>query len=101
MDKKIGDKDTTGSTYKVDLRSIPSISSDSEIMKMFERLSDYKKTNENLINKHNQLLRVREVAATIPEEYLRSVNLDRLISVEHTRKLIIKGCESELIEIEH
>lgn len=96
--KRKGDKDQNGSTYKVDLHEINPIKADDTFMKQFERLRELKEQNEKLIKKHNNLIRVREVAATIPDEYLRSVNLDRLIDVDDTRRLIIKGCEKEIQE---
>jgi ABC-type histidine transport system ATPase subunit len=99
MDKKKGDKDEHGSYYKIDLKQINPITADIEIVQQCERLVQYKTSNENLINRHNHLLKVRQVAATIPDEYLSTINLDRLISIDDTRKLIIKGCEAEIKEI--
>jgi len=96
MDKKKGDKNHQGSIYKVDLKSISEITADDEIMKQFDRLSRYKASHEKLIHEHNRLIKVRDIAATIPDEYLRSIHLDNYLSVDDTRRLIISGCEAEI-----
>jgi len=96
MDKKKGDKNEQGSTYKVDLAEIKTITADDEIMKQFDRLSRYKASHEKMINEHNRLIKVREVAATIPDEYLRNVKVDNYLSVDDTRRLLVVGCETEI-----
>lgn len=93
---KKGDKDVNGSTYKVDFKTMNPLTGDNEIMKQFDRLSRYKTSHEKMINEHNRLIKVREIAATIPDEYLRSVKLDGYLDVDDTRRLIISGCEAEL-----